>query len=413
MIIHKSKKKIKGNKVRISSYIEIEKRKELSKTLWFEVDKEYEKYVSKSLNGFLSSLILQAMYLKEDIKVKDKISPKLNYGLNLLQGYFDFWKNHEFESPRAKKFNKVNIETEGYEVPKKPNKNVGCTFTGGVDSFYTLWKHTPENEPNPDFRITHCIIVDNGKRPLFDCSEDSYDLLKEKYKKFTKKLNMKLIIITTNIEDVLVKKLYSPETHATIILGAGLILEKLFHRFYIPSSHNYKDQIPWGSNPLTDPMISTENFNVIHHGCDKTRIEKTIEIAKWPETYDNLRVCWDSIGTKNCGECSKCIRTMVTLHLIKSLSKYNTFLKPLKRNKIRTWHIKGTDKKIFSKGLINYAIEKNRTDIEYDIRYAIIRSNIIDLFNKVWMLIWMPSAYLKKKSKLYTKFVRIIKNDYS
>ena len=33
------------------------------------------------------------------------------------------------------------------------------TFTGGVDSTFTLWSHLPQNQPVPEFRITHAIFL--------------------------------------------------------------------------------------------------------------------------------------------------------------------------------------------------------------------------------------------------------------
>ncbi|MBW3021053.1 hypothetical protein KY334_07190 [Candidatus Woesearchaeota archaeon] len=425
MIIHKPKIEEKGSKVKVSAYIEVESRHNLSQELWFEFDKKYKKYISGSLNGFVVVNTLFAMCLNEDIKVEGNISPKLAYNLKEFQGYFNFWKPEAFPFWRPKKFHKIKIIPKGYKVSKFNSKRVGSSFTGGIDSFYTLLKHIPENEHYKPFQITHCLIIDNGVRPLYEISEDSYDLLKKKYQKFTKELGIELITVTTNIEEVfggLGGVVSGNETHASTILGVATILDKLFYRFYIPSSHNYNDQIPWGSTPFADPLLRNENLEIIHHGCDKTRVEKTIEVAKWPKSYDNLRVCWNSIKTKNCGECSKCIRTMITLHLAGSLSKYNTFLTPLNKKKIRNWIIRGTDKFVFCKGIIKYARKKGRKDIIYQIRWALFKSKMRWVKTKIfqttemalrltWAAIWMPSAYLKKKSNIYKKFVKLIKND--
>ena len=51
-------------------------------------------------------------------------------------------------------------------------------------------------------------------------------------------------------------------------------------------------------------------------GLDTRRIDKTITIAGWPLAMTNLRVCWENRrGALNCGDCEKCLRTLVGLRL--------------------------------------------------------------------------------------------------
>ena len=255
MIIHKPQIEKKGNKVRVSAYIEVETKKEFSKTLWYEFDKEYEKYISKSLNGFVVAMILFAMYLKEDIKVKGKMSSKLAYGLKQLQGYFNFWYPREFK--------KIKIKLDGYEVRKTNPKGVMCTFSGGVDSFYTLYSHLPENEDNLPHQVTHCMIMDGFAVPLNDEMTHSYNVIKESYEKMTKKLGTKLVFVTTNISDFYHGKIDPYSIDGPILASPALILDDLISKYYIASSFKYSDQIPFGSNPITDPLLSTEKLDII------------------------------------------------------------------------------------------------------------------------------------------------------
>ena len=79
----------------------------------------------------------------------------------------------------------------------------------------------------------------------------------------------------------------------------------------IGSSEPYDELvIPWGSSPLTDHLLSSEVFTVIHDGASHSRTEKVGEISDWPVGIKNLRVCWQGKDKyKNCGQCEKCIRT--------------------------------------------------------------------------------------------------------
>ena len=69
--------------------------------------------------------------------------------------------------------------------------------------------------------------------------------------------------------------------------------------------------IPWGSNPITDHLLSSAAMEVVHDGAAFGRAAKIAAIAEWRAGCENLRVCWqgDHQG-RNCGRCEKCQRTM-------------------------------------------------------------------------------------------------------
>ncbi|MBW3020093.1 hypothetical protein KY334_02245 [Candidatus Woesearchaeota archaeon] len=409
MIIHKPKKEIKGNKIRLSAYIEFETRKEFSETLWFEFDKEYSKYISKNSNGFVANMMLLAMYLKEDIKVKGKISPKLEYGLKQVQKYFSFWKVTDFQYGFPKKFHEIKIIPEGYTIEKTKGEGALCTFSGGVDSFYTLYKHLPENQPYPPHRITHCLNLNGFNKTLNDEVIKYYNLRLKRLKKMENRNNLKIISVTSNFQDFYKRyKAFSPCHYGVTLSSVALFLTPLVSRFYIASSYEYSTFKPEGSNPITDPMMSTETLEVIHYDCSKSRIDKAIAISQWEETYENLMVCF-SEKEFNCCECDKCIRTMITLQLAGTLSKYKTFPNPLTRKKVRNW---GEQNKTHYQEVLDYAIKVGHKKIIEDVKYSKKKKEkgSYPLLNKLWALIWKPSAYLKRKSRTYRQFVKIIKN---
>jgi hypothetical protein len=49
-------------------------------------------------------------------------------------------------------------------------------------------------------------------------------------------------------------------------------------------------------------------------GTEMTRLRKVEIVADWPVALQHMRVCQnDNSGSKNCGTCEKCIRTMLML----------------------------------------------------------------------------------------------------
>ena len=141
---------------------------------------------------------------------------------------------------------------------------------------------------------------------------------------FAESSGKQLIPVDTNARDWTEKKEIGWSfAHGLLISSAGGNLG--MKRLYVASSHTYDHLLPWGSHPLTDPMWSTESTQVVHHGSGTSRSQKTKTILESPSVAENLQVCWENID-KNCGECSKCIRTMAAVFLlngdVKSLPKF-------------------------------------------------------------------------------------------
>ncbi len=70
--------------------------------------------------------------------------------------------------------------------------------------------------------------------------------------------------------------------------------------------------IPWGSNPITSPLLSSSRMRVAQPGGGVTRTQKVEAIGGLTSVREHLRVCWegDRLG-RNCGRCEKCVRTKV------------------------------------------------------------------------------------------------------
>ena len=79
----------------------------------------------------------------------------------------------------------------------------------------------------------------------------------------------------------------------------------------IGSSNPYDSLvIPCESSPITDHLLSSGEFVVIHDGASHSRTEKVAQVAEWKKGMNNLRVCWQGeLKDRNCGKCEKCVRT--------------------------------------------------------------------------------------------------------
>ena len=61
--------------------------------------------------------------------------------------------------------------------------------------------------------------------------------------------------------------------------------------FLVPSTKPYNELlIPLGSNPITDHLMSSSDFMMMHHGAGYSRTQKALGISTWSAALVNLRV---------------------------------------------------------------------------------------------------------------------------
>jgi hypothetical protein len=317
---------VDSDEVCVSAQVEVTSAKtDLPSEMWFRFPLSCNAHVSDQLNGFAVALLPLAMTLGEDLHVEGALSPTLLRGMREYQRIQCAWKPTSY-----KPIDIVCDQLKAAEIgPDRPG--VGCSFSGGVDSFHTLWRHLPENEPLAQYRVSHCLMI-NG----FDADSDI-----ENKGHFTRiEQAMAPVMLSHNIEFIVCRTNYMSFSDPSILkhsFGAmvtvpALVLGRLFSCFFIPSSYRFDEFFRDGSHPVIDHLISTESMETIHDSSDLNRPEKTAVISTWEATHSALRVCFnatqyrDDLGSiVNCCRCEKCIRTMTTLKMLGKLDKYNTF----------------------------------------------------------------------------------------
>jgi len=396
-----SKPNITENNGKLKIAVTIKTQNVNEKVLWYSMDKKYKRYISEKMDSFVIALLPMAMSIGEDIVIDGLISSELSYKIKLYQGYYNFF----FKS----KLKIININAKGYVKNKNRKKATLCAFSGGVDSFYTLLNNLNKKN-NPYYQITDLLFIEG-----FDShhnNESHFSSIRASYGKLATKLNLNLISMSSNIKEVLEPYVdWGEISHGAVLASFGLILDKYVARFYIPSTFDYGVPFAWGSNPVTDPLLGTEDVHIIHHGAGKTRMQKLEYISKYPITYKYLRVCWEKQdGLNNCCMCDKCIRTMVGLKLINKLSNYSTFLKKVNRRKVRNWRINTKSGFYFSKEILTYAQKVGDENVVYDVKRAIRISKTRNFISMVFFQpLYKISYKLKKKVPAYKKLISLVK----
>ena len=393
-----------GDEVCVSARVEAgTTRTRLPDELWFRFPVSYHDYISKDLNGFAVALLPLAMTLGEDLQLDGALSPRLLRGLMEYQRIQCAWK------PSA--FKPVNISQDQLQAARlcPSGSGVGCSFSAGVDSFYTLWSHLPRNEPLQEFRITHCLMI-NG----FDADSDlenkgHFSRIQKSVAPVMQSHDLQLIVCRTNYMGFSDPNILKQSFGAMVTVPA-LVLGRLFSCFFIPSSYRFDRFFRDGSHLILDHLVSTESMETVHDSSHQDRPAKTAVISKWNATHSTLRVCSNATGHQentgsivNCGKCEKCIRTMKTLEILQRLDPFTTFTR--KAGHIDVWKCyfghKGA--RIHAREVMSLAWKARKWGIWADYCIAIAISFVIKVPRE---LLQRAHLFLEERSEFYAVRVR-------
>lgn len=263
---------------------------------------------------FLPALLLPAMQAGEPLRIAGAVSPRLLAGAARIQDIFHVWNRRYRKVP-------VAAAPETPQATGPAGRGVGCFFSGGVDSFYSLLEHADE--------ITALVTVYGFDIPLAAGALRAQ--VATAVRAVARALGVALVEVETDLcamagAERVRWRLYQGGALASV----ALLLAPLFSRVIVPASHSYAQLFPWGTHPLVDPLWSTEEVELVHDGCEATRNEKVARVAGSPVALRWLRVCYENRdGAYNCGACEKCLRTMVALRAVGALDRCATFDRPL------------------------------------------------------------------------------------
>ena len=311
IFLHKPYIKEINEKTRLFFDIDIDKEK---KQVWFEVDKEYGKYlcddrIDAILVGLLSYAMRNNHSFESDSYITEEIKYKLtNYLIPILSKY---------DSKLS--YININIKT------KKAVKTAGAVGTGcscGVDSIHAYLKHYKHQDKQ--FKLTHLCINNVG---AFNetYKEEGIDKVRnyrvKKSIEFAKEVKLPLIITNSNFLQEIYQKHYYTHTYSSSF--AILCLQKLWGVYYYGSSgvdiskFNVVDTAEHDCESyeiLSLDCFSTNNLKIYSEGATETRLEKTKYIYKDKLTKKYLHVCVKK--KNNCNVCPKCMRTLLSLYAL-------------------------------------------------------------------------------------------------
>ncbi len=266
---------------------------------------------------WLPPALMIAMVRGDNLVLADPISAGRLDDIERFQDVFLSWYPTELH--------RVSIRADVEEPPALTDASVpapvtASCFTGGVDSFHALMTRRE--------RIGALIYAFGVDVPMSEVK--ARRRVGELLVRVSESLGLQLLTTTTNI-----RRIIGPEVswgfyaHGAALASVATIFSGVTNDVIIPASHTYATPIRWGSNPLIDPLWSTRRLAIEHVGAEAGRTEKLRLIADHQVVRENLRVCYKKFDELNCGECMKCLRTMVGLTILDQFEHFESFSKPL------------------------------------------------------------------------------------
>jgi hypothetical protein len=276
-------------------------------TLWYRFPARYLPYLDVN-NGdpFLAALLFPAMRLDERLHISVPISPRLLQAVPEIQSIYTCFDPATTRIP-------LEVTARETLAPGASDAAVGLFFSLGVDSFYSLLKNRRDH-PRDDQSVTHLISLHGIDVMHHGWDERFPPALLDNMRRVEAETGTTLVPVVTNVRRYGARMAPWTMLHGGALASVALALQGFLGRVSIAASTTYDMLFPWGTHPLLDPLWSTERLTVVHDGCETDSIDKTHIIAHSPLVLDTLRPCPGyGDGTYNCGQCRKCMRTMVDL----------------------------------------------------------------------------------------------------
>ena len=274
--------------------------------VWYRFPEKYGHALTKGADPFVLATLFTAMRKHMDMHVHGEVSPSLLRNLEEFQSAWVSWRPEQYTKIE------ISADTEHEQEHAAQDRAVSA-FSGGVDSAFTAFRHSKKRCGRSTRSLKAGIIV-HGFDILLDRGH-IFRMAAERSEKMLSSLGMEMVPVVTNIRD-----LRDPwwDSHGAALASCLTLFQGGFTEGLVPSSGPYKGFVlPWGTNPVTDWMLSSDSFRIVYDGASFFRTEKVREIAVWLEAVQDLRVCMVGQGKdKNCNLCDKCIMTILNFRVL-------------------------------------------------------------------------------------------------
>lgn len=307
--------------IRVSAEVKPDRGAE-ARHFWFDLPEELRDGVTTTGDPWAVLMLPWACSLGEPVRLDLPVDQLLLDNLHGLQRIWTAWH------PGDLAMVPIEAPIRAFSDADPGQGATGAFFSGGIDSLFTLLRHNDRLTGSGSALIDDLIYVAGFNTSREDLSEAERAL-----RPFAETFGKQFVPILTNIR-------YSTQqtptpysnalqmihlAHGAALAVVGHILGGRYREIIISATQDYSRLHPWGSHPLTDPLLGSRGVRIIHDGAAFNRVERTRLVASSDAALAALQVCWQDRKDGNCSICRKCLRTMATLDLLGVRDRAITF----------------------------------------------------------------------------------------
>jgi ABC-type nitrate/sulfonate/bicarbonate transport system substrate-binding protein len=313
--------------------------------LWYAAEERAAPWLTPLADPWALSALFTAMGRGATLSVHGPVSRSLLANLWLFQKIWAAW------SPGA--YTPVDVEAERELDPgAAEGAEALLAFSGGVDSCFSALRGVRGRWGRG--RIAAGLTVHGFDVPIAERAQ--FAGVRAKAARLLGSLGLESLTLETNVRELpgIWNQVHGAATAAALHWFAGRFAAGVVAST-LPLA---RAATPYGTHLLTDQLLGSLRFPILHDGADSARLDKVVPLAGWPEAMENLRVCWEgSRKDRNCGVCEKCIRTKLEF-LANGLELPATLTPAPTADEILGWNIKKEWQMRQIDGLIERSREK-------------------------------------------------------
>jgi hypothetical protein len=335
-------------------------------TYWYDVPDAFASSISDSGNPWLAGLLPVAVALGEPLVLSRPVDPLL---LDSAPEQMKIW---QFWSPERKP---VAIEADVLEATGWPGDAARTAgfFSGGVDSFHTAL--VPRHVPVDD------LLLVLGTFDLVSGHIASYERVRATMQAAADAIGKTLVPVTTN--QMKTRMAASDPKHlagGSMLAAVALALERRYARVMISAAADPRRFDSATGHPYLTALRSTRRTRFVEEGFGCSRVAKTEVVARNGAALAALRVCFMSGDETNCGECVKCLRTMVALEALGVLGDAPFGRTSLPASRVARITVADERERGYYEELPAFCRERGRADLAEAVERALARSRRHDRF---------------------------------
>lgn len=331
--------------------------------VWFDVGEDVADGLSKSGAPWLLAMLPYGFEMGGTIEIDIPTDSLLVENLKALGFIFRRWY------PELKP---VELRVNSQTMRTNAEHSVGF-FSGGIDSMHTVIRHLPLAGADQVGLIDELLMVWGFDIELDEPAE--FAALREQVKPFVDRTGLRLQTIATNIRrpGTYWRRRWGPLTHSIGRAACAHALDRRYKKAVWAAGFRIDDAFPSGSHPMTDQYGSSNDLRISLDGSAHRRMDKVAFLAKHPWAVEDIHVCFNKAGSRNCGKCIKCVRSAIALDLA-GLSDRCRTLPAITPDLVKYAYCGGAAEEVYFREMLEYAREVGRDQTADLISRAINRS---------------------------------------